>query len=188
MNGLNSLLNQIQARLKSILARGVISTVNDDNGRQFCDVSVLSGEVKRQVERIQHWGFSSVPPKGSGAILGFIGADRNRPVILGDDNVGSRPKGLSEGDNIIYDAHGNSVHLKDGVIVINAAAQLQINAPQGVSVDTPLFEVTGEIKDLSSSGGATMSAMRSVFNGHTHKENDVQGQTNTPTQQMGGSA
>ena len=44
--------------------------------------------------------------------------------------------------------------------------------------------MTGQIKDLSDSTGKTMSAMRSTYNGHTHHENDVHGETNNPTQQM----
>jgi hypothetical protein len=57
-----------------------------------------------------------------------------------------------------------------------------VKAAEAVRMETPILEVTGHIIDQAGSGGFSMAAMRSIYNGHTHTE--TQGTTNPPNEQM----
>lgn len=98
-----------------------------------------------------------------------------------------------------------------GVLTIDAAAQVVVNAPVAevnaetsvtvtspevtiaasvqVTLDTPLVEVSGQIQaagditDNSAGTGSTMAGMRGTYNGHNHP-GDSGGTTGTPNQQM----
>lgn len=197
------MMERIINRLKSILARGIIQLVNDEGGRQLCQVTVLAGEVKENVDRIQQFGFTSNPPAGTAAIIGFIGADRGKPVILGDNNPEERKKGLNAGESAAYDAFDQYIYLKnDGSIEIQTNGLLTIKSADKVFMETELLEVTGgittgegasiggsltavgDITDRNGSGGISMSAMRGVYDEHDHDE--TQATTQTPNQEMGG--
>lgn len=181
------MIQQIINRLKSILARGIIQMVADEGGRQFCQITVLAGEHKNNVERIQHFGFTSNPPSGSAAVIGFIGADRGKPVVLGDNDPATRKKGLAAGESSSYDAFGQYVYLKkDGSIEIRTNGDLLIKSADKVRIETDQLEVTGEIIDHVDDDGRSMSYMRERYDEHDHDENDSGGPTDEPNQKMGG--
>ena len=102
-----------------------------------------------------------------------------------------------------------TIHLVAQAKVLIDTAEVEINASTSMTVTTPQFTVTastgvtlttptvaasaeitagaditatGEVADAA--GGKTMSGMRSVYNAHTHGENDVGGPTDTPTGTM----
>ncbi len=113
----------------------------------------------------------------------------DRGVVVGIEHPDYRPKDKKPGETIIHDASGQQIYLKDdGSIHIKTNGKLTIDANEKVRVNTPRFEVTGHIIDNVDATGQTMSDMRDIFNIHTHHENDVQGETDQPTQQMGGSS
>lgn len=182
------MMKQVVNRLKSTLARGIIHLVQDEGGRQFCQVTVLSGEVKNRVERIQSFGFSSVPPSGTAAIIAFMGADRGKPVIIGDNDPAARFNGQAPGESAQYDAFDQHIVMRqDGSIEIQTGGNLIIKSAEKIRMETALLEVTGEIIDRAQSGGQSMADMRAVFNTHTHNENDAHnhGPTASPNQTMG---
>lgn len=183
------MIDLIINKLKSIISRGVLHKVADDGGRQFCQVSLLKNEVKNGVERIQAFGHSSVPPPDTAVIVAFVGADRGRPIIIGDNHSTYRKKGLNAGENALYDAFGQYLYFKnDGSIEVKTGGTLTIKSATKVRMETPVLEVTGDIIDNVDGDGQSMASMRAVFNIHTHKENDAPNDTNTPTQTMGGGA
>lgn len=185
------MMNQIVNRLKSAIARGIIHLVNDAAGRQFCQITILAGEVKANVERPQHFGFTSNPPPGTAAVIAFIGADRGKPVVIGDNDPATRKKSLKSGESAQYDALGQFVYLKDdGSIEIESGGVLLIRSAEKVRMETAQLEVTGEIIDRVDADGQSMAAMRAVYNVHTHDENDGHDHspTDEPNQQMGGGA
>lgn len=62
-----------------------------------------------------------------------------------------------------------AVTLNAPTVTINAPL-ITLNASTKVRVTSPIFEVTGTIKDLCDSTGSTMSAMRTAYNSHTHSD------------------
>lgn len=180
-------MKQVVNRLKSIIARGIIQMVNDEQGRQFCQVSVLAGETKNNVERIQHFGFTSNPPSGSAAAIAFVGADRGKPMIFGDNHPASRKTGLVPGESAAYDNFDQYIYLKkDGSIEVKTGGTLLIKSADKVRVEADILECTGEIKDRCDDDGVSMSEGREIFDTHDHDENDSGGPTEKPNQLMGG--
>lgn len=49
-----------------------------------------------------------------------------------------------------------------------------VTAPKGMVCDTPLFEVTGDIVDNSSSQSSTLKNLREKYNSHTHQVSGVE--------------
>lgn len=181
------MMNQIINKLKGLVVRGVIKSINDTGARQMVVATLLAGEVKDRIERIQQFGMSSHPPSGAAAVFAAVAADRSRLVCIGENHPTHRPTDLVAGETQIYDAFEQFIHLQQsGVIYINAAGELRIVAPTKVRIETPQLEVTGEIIDKVDSSGQSMSGMRATYNTHTHPENDGGGPTNVPIQTMGG--
>lgn len=171
------MIEQVVNRIKSLLAKGIIHLVNDENGRQFHQVTVLAGEVKNNVESAQQFGWTGNPPKGSTAFIGFLGADRNKPVILGVNDPATRKKGLKSGEAAGYDAIGQYIYFKeDGSVEIKTNGLLRVEADR--------LECSGDIIDNADSNTVSVREMREIYDGHDHTGDDG-GDTSKPRQLMG---
>lgn len=172
------MLNQAANRIKSLLARGIIHLVNDENGRQYHQLTILEGETKDNVESAQQFGWTGNPPKGSTAFVGFLGADRNRPLILGVNDPATRKKNLKSGESAGYDAFGQFIYLKeDGSIEIKTNGLLKIQADS--------LECSGDIIDNAATNTVSVREMREIYDGHDHTGDDG-GNTSDPHQLMDG--
>lgn len=171
-------MQQVINRLKSLLAKGIIHLVNDEAGRQFHQVTILKGEIKSNVESIQQYGWTANPPKGSTAVIMFIGADRNKPLVIGTNDPATRKKGLKSGESAGYDAFGQFIHFKnDGSVKIKTNGLLKIDADR--------LECSGDIIDNAETNNISVREMREIFDDHDHI-GDSGGTTNKPNQLMGG--
>lgn len=105
-------------------------------------------------------------------------------------------------DRTIHVVSQAKVLIETDQVQINAATSVTISTPQftvdastGVTLNTPTVDASadiiagaditadGEVADAS--GAKTMSGMRAVFDGHTHKENNAPGgNTNPPNGPM----
>lgn len=71
-----------------------------------------------------------------------------------------------------------------------ATGKITATAPAGVEVNGSLLQVnapiiaTGNITALSGPSSVSMEQMRTVYNSHTHNENDSSGPTDPPNQEM----
>jgi phage gp45-like len=105
------MLNPIRRRIASMIGRAIIQAVNDTNNLQTVKITLLKDEVKSGVERIQEYGFTSNPPKGSEAILIAPQGSRAQGVIIATDSGQYRVKPLPEGGAALYDKKGNYIKL-----------------------------------------------------------------------------
>lgn len=98
--------------------RGFVSLVKDAAETQELQVGVLDGEVQDGVERMQQYGFTSVPLAGMEAILAAVGGMRSHTICLMVNDAQYRLK-LEAGDVAIYDHRGQAVKLTaDGITLI----------------------------------------------------------------------
>jgi phage baseplate assembly protein V len=139
--------------IKNMMARGVLQSTDDERGVQVVSVSLLAGEQKSNVERVQSYGFSSSPRGEAEAIVIFPGGDRSSGIVIALDNRGSRMTGLAAGEVAVYNDAGLSVVLKNSgdieittegmetnaerTVTINTQQDVVINAQQDVTVTTP---------------------------------------------------
>ncbi|TVO57519.1 phage baseplate assembly protein V [Denitromonas halophila] len=169
--------------------RAVISRVNAAPAVALVQAEGLAGEPIRDAELFQHYGLTSVPPPGTMAVVLPIGGKTAHGIVIGTEHGAYRIKGLKDGEVAIYTDEGDSIVLKRGRLIEVTTNTLKITAATKVQIDTPLITTTaqvqadGEITDLFATGGQSMSAMRDLYDIHTHHENDTNGETNTPTQQ-----
>jgi len=200
LNGgaLARLLEPLALRLRLIVARAVIDLVDDAPAMQALQVSLMGDEVRDRVERMQQYGFTSVPFGEAEAIVLAVGGNRNHLVAIATDDRRYRKKGLQPGESALYTDEGDYVILKRGRIVeVKAGTKLRVDAPlaelTGDLTVAGTLHVTGDITgqanvtaagNVADQGGAkTMVGMRTVYNAHFH--NDPQGGvTGVPTVPM----
>ena len=198
---INHLMGPMARRVRLMVSRGVIAVVNDALKEQGVQVSLLAEEV-RDCERYQEYGFTSVPLPGAEAITVCVGGSRDHAVVIATGDRRYRLKGLQGGEVALYDDQGQAIKLgRNKEITVTGcdkltavvAVETKITCPTVIAVasakvrlETPLLEVTGEIKDRCDSDGKSMESMRTTYDSHTHLENNVNGgSTNAPNQTMG---
>lgn len=176
----------IARRIQLAIGRAVLSAVQDGGNRQFIQFAALKGETKDKVERVQEYGFTSHPHPGAQVVFVCVAGNRDHPVAVAVDDARYRLKGLTAGEVAIYTDEGDTIILKRGNTVEITTQNLVVKASEKARFETPLLECTGDIIDNVSGSGQSMSGMRTVYNGHTHNENNTPGgPTNTPNQPMG---
>ena len=172
-------------RVRLMIGRAVVTTINDGGRIQTAQVKLLEGEVREGVEVLMQYGLHSNPPGKREGIYLSVGADRDHGVLINVSDRQFRMTSLASGEVALQDDLGQTVHLsRNGIVIDGAALPILITNTPKVRVETPMFEVTGEIKDRCDTDGRTMESMRTIYDSHTHHENDSAGDTDVPTQKM----
>lgn len=120
-------LSDSAGRAMSGMVRMTVNKINDNPFMQTMDFDGMNSDGRNKVERVQGYGFSSVPlprdeggagGKGAGgqgegtkgpaaeALAFFVGGQRNHPMILSVDDRRHRPMGMKPGENAQYDDLG----------------------------------------------------------------------------------
>lgn len=206
-------LTPLRHRLASLVTRGHVCAVQSDT-LQTVQVKTQSDELYDGIEHMEPYGFTAHPLPGplTDACAVFLNGDRSHGVVLAISDRQYRPRDLKPGEACLFTHEDTAsqgrfrVHLRNGrvltllgdVVAVDADSTVTVTAPHvvvnashvtitatdKVRVDTPLFEVTGEIKDRCDAAGHTMAAMRAAYNVHVHPEKDRGGPTAPPTTQL----
>jgi phage gp45-like len=130
-------LNELSGRIMHVAARVTMNKASDDPMMQEIAGDMMNSDSRKAMERIQSFGFSSVPmprdedeKKGGGGggdqniekakgpaaegIALFLGGQRNHPVIIAVDDRRHRPMGMKPGENAQYDDQGQMTLLRRG--------------------------------------------------------------------------
>jgi phage baseplate assembly protein V len=178
-------IERIWRRLLLALGRGRITFIDDAGPVQKLQVKLGAEEVKDNTPRLSEYGFQSVPPAGSDAVVIFIAGERTNGVVVATGNQTYRMRGLASGEVAISDDKGQHVYLSAaGIRVDGGGKPIEITNTPSVLVDTAAMHVTGSLQvdgDITSSsnvtaagnvgdqGGAkTMVGMRTAYNAHKH--------------------
>lgn len=184
MRQLSRALSPLARGLQNLFSRGVVSSVNSALKMQTVQIQLLDGEGKDDVEHFEPYGYTSHPQVGAEQVTGFVEGDRSHGIVLIVADRRYRLVGLAPGEMAIYDDQGQRVHLtRNGIVIMGAGKPVLITDTPKVRMECDL-DVTGDIKDRCDSTGRTMVGMRSIYNGHTHPENDSGGPTDQPNQSM----
>lgn len=196
---INRLLAGPLGRIRMMVARAVITLVNDAAKVQRMNISLLDDEARNDVERYQNYGYTSNPHPGMEAVVLFLGGERANPVIIAVGDRQYRLNGLKtgevalytdEGDHILL-GRGNKITAKTKTYTVNTEI-MNINASSGVNITTPMTNISaivnagGDINGMGEITDATgsMRRIREVYNPHTHKEHDAGGPTDPPDRLM----
>jgi len=157
----------MQRRVQMMVARCVLTLIDDSKGRQELQVSLLAGEAADGVEHFQSYGYSSVPFPDSEGVYLSIGGDRNNGVVIATGDRRYRLKNLLPGEVALYDDQGQTIHLtRDGIVIDGGTSQLpiKIQNTSSVTIDSPTAHMTGNLMvdgEVTAKGSHTVSA-------HTH--------------------
>ena len=161
-------LNQIGRRLRLLVDRAVVRIVTDSLGRQNLQVQSLADATNDDVERFQNYGFTSVPPAGSEAIVLAVGGRRESLVAIAVEDKRCRPKGLASGDVCLYHLDGQSlIILKKGGVIDIRGKTVNYDASELFAINTAQLKVAGPsefTEDITVNGKS--------FLDHIHKDGD----------------
>lgn len=182
-------LEDLKMRVRAIIGRGRVKFVDDSGPVQKMQVLMNGIETPDNRYRIPEFGFTSNPPEDSDVIAVHVAGDRSAGAVLGTNHQPSRPKGLQPGETMLYCQDGKYVYLtaSGGISVfangqpvnVTGATTVTINASTGVVMNTPLLKVSGDIIDNAATNPHTMAQMRTIYNGHKHSVENVQGGSST---------
>jgi len=161
-------LNQLARRLRLIVDRAVVRIVTDSLGRQNLQVQSLADATNDDVERFQQYGFTSVPPAGSEAIILAVGGRRESLVAIAVEDKRCRPKGLDEGDVCLYHQDGQSmIILKAGGIIDVRGKLVNYTADELFEINSAQLKFVGPsefTEDITINGKSFLK--------HIHKDGD----------------
>ena len=152
-------LGKLWDACRNIVARGVLTRVDDARTMQTVQLTLLEGEVQEGAERFQSYGLSAHPLSGAEALVVFVGADRSHPVVA----------------VCLYTDEGDSILLGRGRQITVTTQRLVIRAGESVMVETPSVSFSGNVSvggrlevggGISNTGGLTSDGLS--FEHHTH--------------------
>ena len=108
-------------RLLVMIGRAAIKAVDDSSGLQQATISILDGETRRNINRVQNFGFTSHPLEGAESVVVSVGGVRGNELVIACDDSRYRLTGLQGGDVAVYDANGNNIILSSGGVTVNAS-------------------------------------------------------------------
>lgn len=128
--------NPLLTRIANVVARVVLRRVDDSKKMQVVQLTALEGETRGDIERVQNYGFTSVPLAGAEAVTLFPGGSREHGVVIAADDRRYRLTGLQAGEVAIYTDQGDKV-------VIERGGTIRVVAATKVVVSAPLVELAG---------------------------------------------
>jgi len=135
MEAVRRAIRPLAVRVQNLIARAELAAANDTLPTQQVQVLALADEVRTRVQRLQEYGFTSVPLPGAyPCLLVCPFGDRAQSVVVAADDERYRPTGGAPGDVEVYDSRGNSVRLRNGELRIFAAADLEVETTQHANV------------------------------------------------------
>ncbi|PJG83762.1 phage baseplate assembly protein V [Caviibacterium pharyngocola] len=97
--------------------RGELNWMKSGDDIQKTQVSALADETLSDVELMQHFGFTSVPPAGTQAVILPIGGATTHGIVIATENGSFRVKNLENGEVAVYDQSGSTIILKQGRLI-----------------------------------------------------------------------
>lgn len=159
MSSLVDLITKVTAplrnRVANMVARAVISAVDDAKKVQLVQLGLLTDETRDDIERFQEYGFTSNPPTGSEAVVVFVGGSREHGLAIGTEDRRYRIRNLTSGEVAVYDKTGSK-------IVLKANGNIEL---------TPSSGTTALVGDVTVSG--TLTATTDVVGGGKSLKNHV---------------
>lgn len=175
------MFEMLHKKLKSLVRIGKVAFVSGGK-TQSLQVETTRGETLDNVKFIEPYGFTAVPLDGVETVVLNIGANGGNPVALVVGGRLFRLQDLKQGEVALYTDEGDKIHLKRGhEIAVKAtkfvidADEIQMNGKVSISKTLDVAENIKSKAEIADKTG-NMTAIRTVYNAHTHKDS-----ANAPT-------
>lgn len=129
-------MRSLLAQVANLISRVVLRRVDDTKKTQIVQLVALEGETRADIERVQNYGFTSVPLDGIEGVALFPGGFREHGFVIATDDRRYRLTGLEAGEVAIYTDQGDKV-------VIERGGTIRVTAATKVVVAAPLVELAG---------------------------------------------
>ena len=135
LDQLEVLTRPLANRVANSIARAVISLVDDTKQMQSLQIAVLADEALDDAERLQQYGFTSVPLTGAEVVAVFPNGDHGHALVIATDDRRHRPTDGDAGDVTIYNSAGAQVRLRGADIELVPGPGGEIRAGSATSSD-----------------------------------------------------
>ena len=186
IDAIQKMTEGMRGRIQLMIGRAILSAISDSGKIQTAQVQLLADEVQDDVERIQEYGFTSVPLPGAEGVVVFVGGNRDHGLLIATDDRRYRLVGLEAGEVALYDDLGQKVHLtRSGIVIDGGGLPVTVQNAPTVTITGDLhvdgnIVADGDVKDHTTK---SMAGMRGAYNGHTHADTHG-GNTGTPNTGM----
>ena len=120
--------------------RGTLNLVKSADNIQKVQVSGLANETLQDVELMQQFGLTSVPPVGTQVVVLPMGGETTHSIVIATENGSFRVKNLKSGETAVYDESGSTIILKQGRLIEIDCDILKITATKKVDISSPVVE------------------------------------------------
>lgn len=120
--------------------RGKLNLVKSADNIQKVQVSGLADETLQDVELMQQFGLTSVPPAGTQVVVLPMGGETTHSIVIATENGSFRVKNLKSGETAVYDESGSTIILKQGRLIEIDCDILKITATTKVEISSPIVE------------------------------------------------
>lgn len=146
----------IKRRVALVVGRAVLEAVADGTGLQLVQLTAGKDEVLDGVERVQNYGFTSVPDQGAEVVILCVGGNRGQAIAVAVDDSRERKKGLQPGDVAVYRKGGDYILLNADGVKIHSSGKVVVDA------------ATVELSNAATLKALITEDLVALFNGHTH--------------------
>jgi phage baseplate assembly protein V len=178
------LLAPITTRIRMMISRAVIKTIDDSTKIQTLRIKLLTDELHDGAEHYQTYGFTSYPFPGMEALVCCVEGIRANPVVVAIGDRKFRLKSLETGEVALYTDEGDTLIFKRGrkivattttfevnadSINLNASGDINMKAGQSINMETQLIKLiapeTSATGHMTVSNGLTWGATAEGING-----------------------
>jgi len=170
--------------------RAVLRSTKSSGDIQTSGAGGFADEDLRDIELLQHYGFTSNPLPGTEAVVVPLGGKTSHGVIVATEHSQYRLKSLAPGEVALYTDEGAKIVLKRGRLIevdcdmfkvncltfeVNASASSQFNTPT-VTTSQELISkglITGESGITVSGGSGAKITGNMHITGDIHATGDV---------------
>jgi phage gp45-like len=155
VSDVQSQIDRLYRRVLMMVTPVRINTTDDTGNVLKAQIGVSNTpEILDNVPVLQFYGFAVNPPPKTDAIAIFGNGNRSNPVIVGTNNIESRPRNYKPGEVGIFTNEGDTLKFNQGKAVALTAGEsfgldtkaATLKGSSQITLDTPNTHHTGDVK------------------------------------------
>jgi len=170
------MIEQALRKLRLMIGLGIAKLVDDTRQIQALQVTALDGEVRDNINRMQDYGFTSVPLDDPEVVLAAVGGNRNHLIAIRCDHGRYRKRNLAAGEVCMYNKDGDYILFKEGrIIEVVAGNKVKVTSPEveivastKLTITSPTVEMSGNLTVTGTIDGGTVKQGSVVLGTHVH--------------------
>ena len=147
-------------RIMHMITRGVLTAKNAAKRLRTIQCELFGGDVRDAVEDFEPYGYTAEPLPGAEVLVASLGGDREHSICVCHPDRRYRPTGLKDGEVMLYDWKGRKVYLsEDGIVVDGKDDPITVQTTKGVTVTAgDAVAITGKTTSVTGVNGVTIDA------------------------------